>query len=109
MSSFFSPVDCKTCWKIGTSNSTPFVVAGECRSFGASAKPTTATSVICCVPSSRCRSEVMRVRVVWRVGLAGPLEMVDVVSHIPFLARLPDGLHAHSHPDLVGRAAKDQV
>src|SRR5262249_46749597 len=109
MSSFLSPVDCKSCWKIGTSISTPLVVAGGGRSFGACAKPTTATSVICCVPSSRWRSQVVRERVIRRVGFAGRLEMVDVVSDVPFLARLPDGLDPHSHPDLIGQAAENQV
>src|SRR5258707_12305822 len=49
MSSLVRPVAAKTSWKIGTSISTPFVVAGECRSFGAWAKPITATSVMGCV------------------------------------------------------------
>src|SRR5215470_7060120 len=112
MSSLVSPVALKISWKIGTSISTPFVVAGECRSFGAWAKPITATSVmVSCVLRSRSgKSQVMGVGVVGCVGLPGRLEVVDIVrTGVPLLARLPHSPDPHAHPDLVGRAAEDQV
>src|SRR5258708_20767680 len=111
MSSLVRPVAAKTSWKIGTSISTPFVVAGECRSFGAWAKPITATSVMCCVLRWRSGgSQVVSVGVVARVWLPARLEVVDVVRpRAPLLPRLPHPPAPHAHPDLVGRAAEDQV
>src|SRR5215470_12708922 len=112
MSSLVSPVALKISWKIGTSISTPFVVAGECRSFGAWAKPITATSVmVSCVLRSRSgRSQVVGVGVVGRVGLASRFEVVDVVRpDVPLLARLPHRPDPRAHPHLVGRAAEDQM
>src|SRR5215475_3668728 len=112
MSSLVSPVAANTSPKIGTSISTPFVVAWECRSFGAWAKPITATSVmVSCVLRSRSgRSQVVGVGVVGRVGLASRFEVVDVVcAGVPLLARLPHRPDTHAHPDVLGRAAEDQV
>src|SRR6266853_99398 len=106
MSSLVRPVAAKISPKIGTSISTPFVVAGECRSPGASAKPITATSVM----SGFLGSQVVGERVVGCVRLAGRLEVVDVVRPgRPLLARLPYRPHPHPHPDVLRRAAEDQV
>src|SRR5579871_1516565 len=106
MSLLLSPVASNTSWKIGTSISTPLVVAGECRSLGACAKPITATSVTV----QRLLLEVVGVGLVGSVGFPGRLEVVDVPHRgLPFLARLPDRLDPHAHPDLVRGAAQDQV
>src|ERR1039457_418527 len=106
MSSLVRPVAAKTSPKIGTSISTPFVVAAECRSLRAWAKPITATSVMSGVLGSQVAGE----GVVGRIRLAGRLEVVDVVRPgVPFLARLPDRPDPHPHPDVRRRAAEDQV
>src|SRR5436190_7172467 len=83
--------------KIGTSSSTIVGEPSKC-SICRCAKPTTATSLICC-PSQVCLEGL-----VVRVGLAGRLEVHDVLDRrAPLLARLPHCFDAHPHPDLVGR------
>src|ERR1022692_890244 len=122
MSLLVSPVAWKTSWKIGTSISTPLVVLSLCRSFGAWAKPITATSVIWATgerpPPGRRRfhpaldlpSEVMDVGVVRGIRLAGRPEVLDVFRcGAPLLAGLPDRLDSHAHPHLGRLAAQDQV
>ena len=56
------------------------MVAGECRSFGAWAKPITATSVT--LSRRSLRSQMVGVGLVRRVGLAGRLEVVDVLASV---------------------------
>src|SRR5712691_11934395 len=106
MSSLLSPVASNTSWKVGTSISTPLVVAGECRSLGACAKPITATSVTI----SDSLLQMMGVGLIGSVGFTGRLEMIDVPHRgLPLLARLPHGLDPHAHPDFLRSAAEDQM
>src|SRR5262249_31189890 len=103
MSSLASPVAASTSPKIGTSISTPLVVPSPWRTHGDCAKPTTATAV----PGPL---EVVRIRLIRRVRLAGGAEMVDVRHRrAPLVAGPPDRGHPHAHPDLAGLAAQDQV
>src|SRR5215472_2182067 len=101
MSALVRPVAANTSVKIGTSISTPLVVAGECRSFGAWANPITATSGM----GGVLPSQVAGVVVVRRVRLAGRPEVVDRMRLAGgVLVRPPDGGHSHAHSDLVWRA-----
>src|SRR3954467_5212334 len=103
MSCLDRPVLANTSAKIGTSISTPLVVPGVSRTLGAFAKPAIATSGIR-------TSQVVGEGFVSRVGLAGRLEVADVLQRRPPpLARLPRGAHAHAHLDVFGGAAEDEV
>src|SRR5277367_4478526 len=115
MSSLTRRVLASTCWKMGTSISTPLVVLSLRRTHGDWAKPMTATSVTSApsfpVPSSTgCPSQMVGVVLVGRVWFAGRTEMADVLRCRPPLVRWsPDGGHPHPHPHLGWLAAQDQM
>src|SRR5579875_2215944 len=116
MSPFASPRSPSTPVMSGTSISTPFVVPVVRRTCGDCANPTTATSRLMLLRSSRERSspgslrsslaaarcdahsQVLPERLVRRVRLTGGPEVRDVLQpELPLLARLPDRLDPHAH------------
>src|SRR5436305_12928477 len=112
MSPLLRPRPVSTSAKIGASISTPFVVPEVSRTWGACAKPTTATSRISRPGFARptgalgwLRSQVLLERLVVGVRLTRRAEVGDVLQpELPLLARLPHRLHPQPHPDLLGRA-----